>query len=129
MVRDLVGRLLANLSYGRLLGSVAAVFIWGLGVVAALNQMGIATAVTTPVLITVLATLGGVVVVGMGGGLIRPMQQRWETWIGRFENELPGRQAYERGREDVRRAGSVPTETAAAENRTQAEPGTARPVR
>jgi hypothetical protein len=113
VVRDLVSRLLANLSYGRLLGTVAAVFVWGLGIIAALNQMGIATSVTTPVLITVLATLGGVVVVGMGGGLIRPMQQRWESWIGRFESELPARQAYERGREDVRRAGTVPTEAGA----------------
>jgi hypothetical protein len=113
VVRDLVSRLLANLSYGRLMGTIAAVFIWGLGIIAALNQVGIATAVTTPVLITVLATLGGVVVVGMGGGLIRPMQQRWETWINRFENELPAGQAhgeaYQRGREDAMRA-SAPTE-------------------
>lgn len=113
VVRDLVSRLLANLSYGRLMGTIAAVFIWGLGIIAALNQVGIATSVTTPVLITVLATLGGVVVVGMGGGLIRPMQQRWETWINRFENELPAGQAhgeaYQRGREDAMRA-SAPTE-------------------
>lgn len=129
VVRDLVGRLLANLSYGRLLGTVAAVFIWGLGVIAALNQMGIATSVTTPVLITVLATLGGVVVVGMGGGLIRPMQQRWESWIGRVENEMPAGQAYERGREDVRRAGTGPTEAVSEEeSRTQAGPGTSGPT-
>ncbi|HEX3593235.1 MAG TPA: hypothetical protein VHV74_26730 [Pseudonocardiaceae bacterium] len=114
VVRDLVTRLLANVSYGRMLGTVAAVFIWGLGVIAALNQMGIATSVTTPVLITVLATLGGVVVVGMGGGLIRPMQQRWETWIGRVEDQLPAAnahgQAYQRGREDAMRSSATTTE-------------------
>jgi hypothetical protein len=113
VVRDLVSRVLANLSYGRTVGTIAAVFIWGLGIIAALNQIGVATAVTTPVLVTVLATLGGVVVVGMGGGLIRPMQQRWETWIGRMENQLPASaahgQAYQRGREDAMRAGA-PTE-------------------
>ena len=111
VVRDLVGRLLGGLSYGRMLGTVAAVFIWGLGIIAALNQIGIATAVTTPVLITVLATIGGIAVVGFGGGLIRPMQQRWETWIGRVEDQLPAvgaqNQAYQRGREDAMRSGTA----------------------
>jgi hypothetical protein len=111
-VKDLVGGALSGLSYGRMLGTVAAVFIWGLGIIAALNQMGIATTVTTPVLVTVLATIGGVVVVGMGGGLIMPMRQRWETWIGRMEAQLPEArahaEAYQRGQEDAGRAGAAP---------------------
>ncbi len=114
VVKDLVGGALGGLSYGRMLGTVASVFIWGLGIIAALNQMGIATAVTTPVLITVLATIGGVVVVGMGGGLIGPMRQRWETWIGRVEEQLPEAKAhtdaYQRGKEDATRSGAQPTE-------------------
>jgi len=89
MVKDLIGRTLRGLSYGPLLGTIASVFIWGFGIIAALNQIGIATAVTTPVLITVLATIGGIAVVGLGGGLIRPMQQRWESWIGRVEAQVP----------------------------------------
>jgi hypothetical protein len=113
-VKNLVGGALSGLSYGRMIGTIAAVFIWGLGIVAALNQMGIATTVTTPVLITVLATIGGVVVVGMGGGLIMPMRQRWETWIGRMEAQLPEArahaQAYQRGQEDAGRAGAHPME-------------------
>jgi hypothetical protein len=132
VVRDLVTRLLANVSYGRLLGTIAAVFIWGLGIIAALNQIGIATSVTMPVLITVLATIGGVVIVGMGGGLIRPMQQRWETWINRFENELPSGgggargEAYQRGREDAMRSGAA-TEELPAEQASSAASTTARP--
>ncbi|HEX3784951.1 MAG TPA: hypothetical protein VHX38_35265 [Pseudonocardiaceae bacterium] len=114
VVKDLVGGALGGLSYGRMLGTVAAVFIWGLGIIAALNQMGIATAVTTPVLITVLATIGGVVVVGMGGGLITPMRQRWETWIGHLETQLPEAkahaEAYQRGKEDAARSGAQPME-------------------
>jgi hypothetical protein len=43
--------------------------------------------VTTPVLITILATIGGVIVVGAGGGLIRPMQSRWEGWLNSAERE------------------------------------------
>lgn len=112
-VKDMVNGALGGLSYGGVLATVAAVFIWGLGIIAALNQMGIATTVTTPVLITVLATLGGVIVVGAGGGLIKPMQQRWDRWLGKAENEAPAlkghAEAYKRGREDATRA-EQPTE-------------------
>lgn len=86
-VKDVVSNALSSLSYGRLLANLAAVFIVGLGVIAALNQIGIATTVTTPVLITVLATIGGILVVGVGGGMIGPMQQRWERWLSKAENE------------------------------------------
>jgi hypothetical protein len=86
-VKNVIASMLSSLSYGRLLANLAAVFIVGLGVIAALNQIGIATTVTTPVLITVLATIGGILVVGVGGGLIRPMQQRWERWLSKAEDE------------------------------------------
>jgi hypothetical protein len=82
------------------------------------------------VLITVLATIGGVVIVGMGGGLIRPMQQRWETWINRFENELPSGgngargEAYQRGREDAMRSGTT-TEELPAEQASSTASSTA----
>ena len=46
-----------------------------------------ATTVTTPVLITVLATVGGILVIGVGGGLIAPMAKRWEGWLARAEQE------------------------------------------
>lgn len=92
-VRDLINNMLGALSYGRLLGTLAAVFIWALGGIAALNQIGIATSVTLPVLITALATLGGIAIVGVGGGLVRPMQQRWERWLNRAEDELPNAKA------------------------------------
>lgn len=86
-VRDLVSGALAGLSYGRLLANLASWFIIALGIIAALNQIGVATTVTTPVLITVLATVGGILVVGLGGGLVRPMQARWERWLERAESE------------------------------------------
>jgi hypothetical protein len=109
-VKDLVTGALGGLSYGRLLGTLASVFIWGLGIIAALNQIGVATSVTTPVLITVLATIGGIAIIGVGGGLVRPMQQRWEGWLNRAENEFPqakaAAEAYQRGQEDASRAGT-----------------------
>ncbi|AOS65221.1 mechanosensitive ion channel family protein [Actinoalloteichus hymeniacidonis] len=87
VVRDLIRSALAGRSYGHLLGTLAFAFLIGLGVIAALNQLGIAITVTLPVLITVLATIGGILVVGLGGGLIRPAQQRWSTWLEHFESE------------------------------------------
>jgi hypothetical protein len=45
--------------------------------------------VTLPVLITVLATVGGILVVGVGGGLIAPMRERWEQILRRAESEAP----------------------------------------
>ena len=114
-VRDIVGSALGGLSYGRLLATIAAVAILALGIIAALNQMGIATTVTTPVLIAVLATVGGVLVVGVGGGLIRPMQARWERWLDRAEEEtgrLADSGSYRAGREA---AMGRPAPTGAAE--------------
>ncbi|WUI09384.1 hypothetical protein OHQ87_10080 [Micromonospora sp. NBC_00421] len=104
-VKDIISSALGGLSYGRVLANIASVFILGLGVIAALNQIGVATAVTTPVLVAVLATVGGILVVGVGGGLIRPMQARWESWLTRAEQEsrtiATHARAYQAGRRDV----------------------------
>jgi Conserved TM helix len=111
-VRDLVGAALGGLSYGRLLANLSAIFIIALGVIAALNQVGIATTVTEPVLIAVLATVGAVIAIGMGGGMVRPMQQRWERWLTRAETETASARtgAYARGREDAERGMGTPSE-------------------
>src|SRR3982751_2219853 len=45
-VKALVSNALGGLSYGRLLANVASYFIIGLGIIAALNQIGVATTVT-----------------------------------------------------------------------------------
>jgi hypothetical protein len=102
VVKDLVSNTLGGLSYGNVLATIASVFIMFLGIVAALNQVGVATAVTTPVLITILATLGGVIVVGAGGGLIRPMQSRWENWLNTAERETENVKAHVRQSPGVR---------------------------
>ncbi|MEV0407999.1 hypothetical protein [Actinoallomurus sp. NPDC050550] len=120
-VRDLVGGALGGLSYGRLLANLSAIFIIALGVIAALNQMGIATTVTEPVLIAVLATIGAVIAIGVGGGLVRPMQQRWERWLTRAETETATARtgAYARGREDAERGVGTPSEASPGMTRTE----------
>ena len=88
-VKSLVENMLGGLSYGKTLANIASVFILFLGIVAALNQVGVATTVTTPVLIAILATVAGVIIVGVGGGLIKPMQHRWEGYLLKAEAEAP----------------------------------------
>jgi hypothetical protein len=107
-VKDLITASLGGLSYGKILANIASVFILGLGIIAALNQIGVATTVTTPILITVLAIIAGVLIVGVGGGAIKPMQARWETWLNAAEREatnLPGNTS---GYAVVAGSGSVP---------------------
>ena len=88
-VKTLIEGTLGGLSYGKTLAAIASIFILGLGVIAALEQVGVATAITTPILIAVLATVGGILVIGVGGGLIAPMQKRWEGYLTTAEAEAP----------------------------------------
>ncbi|MBO3750919.1 hypothetical protein J5X84_33005 [Streptosporangiaceae bacterium NEAU-GS5] len=112
-VQDIVSAMLGGLSYGRLLANIASWFIIALGIIAALNQIEVATTVTTPVLIAFLATVAGILVVGVGGGMVRPMQRRWEGWLGRAEAETTAIRSqaatYDRGRRDALAGAEAPT--------------------
>jgi hypothetical protein len=120
-VRDLITGALGGLPYGALLGRTASVLILGLGVIAALDQVGIATAVTRPVLIAVLATVAGVVIVGVGGGLVRPMQQRWEGWLARAGAESQVIRDHARSYVDARAAEAAAEAQAAEQARVAAQ--------
>ncbi|MGG5260317.1 mechanosensitive ion channel family protein [Phycicoccus avicenniae] len=101
-VKGLIQNTIGGLSYGKTLATIAGVFILGLGIIAALNQVGIATTVTTPVLIAVLATIAGILVVGVGGGLVKPMQSRWEDYLSKAEEEAPRMRAHAAGAPSVK---------------------------
>jgi hypothetical protein len=129
-VKDILSATLGALSYGNTLATIASVFILFLGVIAALNQVGVATTVTTPVLVAILAAVAGVIIVGVGGGLVRPMQQRWEGWLGRFEQEAPQlkqhmAQAPQRARE---RAEQYRSQAKSASSSTSASPTVVTPA-
>lgn len=114
-VKTLIQGTLGGLSYGRALANIASIFILFLGVIAALNQIGVATTVTTPVLIAILATVAGVIIVGAGGGLVKPMQQRWEGYLTKAEEEAP------KVKEHASNAPSVKQQAQQATSRAQAE--------
>ena len=121
-VKSVIQSTLGGLSYGRVLANIAFVFILGLGIIAALNQVGIATTVTTPVLIAVLATIAGILIVGVGGGLVRPMQSRWESYLTKAEAEVP------RIRQEAAGAPSVTEQVQAKKDELQSTPGTTQPI-
>jgi hypothetical protein len=125
VVRDLIVAAIGGLSYGPLLGTIASVVIIALGAIAALNQAGIAAGVTQPVLYTVLLTAGAVVAIGVGGGLIRPMQDRWERMLTAAERETSTQYAaYQQGRTDAMRGSPVQRRSAQP---TMAQPETPSP--
>lgn len=86
-VKELITGALGGLSYGRPIATGVQVGILVLGAFAALNQIGVASSVITPVLWAFLFAVTGVIVVGLGGGLIKPMQHRWERMLNRAETE------------------------------------------
>jgi hypothetical protein len=105
VVKDLVMGAIGGLSYGPFVANVASVIIIALGAIAALNQVGIAQAITTPILDTVLITCGAVIAIGVGGGLVKPMQSRWERMLSAAERETNTQlSAYQQGRSDAMRA-------------------------
>ncbi|MDQ8702936.1 hypothetical protein RCO28_10610 [Streptomyces sp. LHD-70] len=104
-VRSIVTSALSSASYGEMVGKIVWAAIVVIGVIAALGQAGIATAVTQPILIAGLAAVAGILIVGVGGGMIQPMRQRWERWLDSAERETsrvrPGVSDYQAGREDA----------------------------
>ncbi|MDX3581195.1 mechanosensitive ion channel family protein [Streptomyces europaeiscabiei] len=104
-VRGIVGGALASVSYGRTLATAVWACVVGLGVIAALGQAGIAQDITRPVLYAALGTGAGILVVGVGGGLIGPMRQRWERMLTTVERETVQAKesvaAYQASRESV----------------------------
>lgn len=99
VVKTAVGGALGGLSYGQAVANVAAGAILFLTGVAILTQLHIAGAVVYAVEIAVLATLAGILIVGVGGGLVQPMQERWERGLARLEDEAPrAREQFESNR-------------------------------
>lgn len=88
-VKSLIESTLGGLSYGRLLANAASALILAFGVIAALNQLHIATNVVNGVLYAALATISGILIIAVGGGGIAPMRSRWEAVLARYDQEKP----------------------------------------
>jgi hypothetical protein len=115
-VKSFISNALGGLSYGTVLANVASVLILLGFVKSALDQVGIATTVTGPLLYTILGTVAGVIIIGAGGGLIKPMQSRWETMLNTAETESATvkAQAQARNQGSTARTDVYPSEPAPA---------------
>lgn len=111
--RELITNTLGQLSYGRTVANVAAGFILFLGIIAALNTVGIGEAVTSALLYALMTAIVGILVVGVGGGLIKPMSQRWEGILDGLARESG------RIREEAARAPSLKEQAAAARDKVE----------
>lgn len=111
--KGLIQTSLGGLSYGRIVANAISALIIALGVIAALNQLQIATNVVNAVLYAFLAAIVGIVIVAVGGGGITPMRQRWESTLAKYDEEKP------RVAEQVRNAPSVKEQAQQARDRMQ----------
>ena len=114
-VRELINNSIGGLSYGKTLANIASIAILVLGTIAALNQIGVADSVTTPILYALLACIVGVVVVGVGGGLVRPMQSRWEGALDTVARESG------RMKDEAAKAPSIKDQARGAQAKVQQE--------
>ena len=85
----LIQTTLGELSYAKVLANIASGLILALGIVAALDQLHIATNVVNAVLYAALAAAVGVTVVAVGGGGIHAMSQRWDNVMTKYDQEKP----------------------------------------
>jgi hypothetical protein len=95
---------LGGLSYGRLLGNVAAGAILMVGVFMALSQLEIAPAIVNGLFYAILAVLAGSAIIAIGGGGIQPMRVRWEQALSTYDREKDNvrREVSSTGTEDIK---------------------------
>ncbi len=117
-VKSFIENALGGLSYGKVLANVASILILLGFVKSALDQVGIATSVTGPLLYTILGTVAGVIIIGAGGGLIKPMQGRWETMLNKAETESATVKAQAQSRPATTQTETYPTERVAGTSAT-----------
>jgi hypothetical protein len=102
-VTDLLANLLGAMQGGQLLARGAGIAILVFAVFAALDQLQIAPRIVTGLWYALLAAVVGSVIVAVGGGGIRTMQQYWERTASRAEARGP------QLREQVRSSASTST--------------------
>jgi hypothetical protein len=88
-VTDLLSNLLGAVQGGQLLARGAGIAILVFAAFAALDQLKIAPRIVTGLWYALLAAVVGSVIVAVGGGGIRTMQQYWERAAGRAERRGP----------------------------------------
>ncbi|CAN5507573.1 hypothetical protein BH10ACT1_BH10ACT1_11910 [soil metagenome] len=87
--KDMIQAALGGVEYGRTVANGVSIAILATVGFAALNQLQIATDIVNGLFYALLAIVVGSTVIAVGGGGIRPMQQRWENALQRYDVERP----------------------------------------
>jgi len=116
-VKALIENSLGGLSYGKVLANSASGLILAFGVIAALNQLHIATNVVNAILYAALTAAVGIAIVAVGGGGIKTMSTRWEAMAAKYDQEKPNIAA------QVRQAPSLKAQASQASQAAQSGGG------
>ncbi|MEJ7584443.1 MAG: hypothetical protein WKF43_10245 [Acidimicrobiales bacterium] len=87
--KELIEASLGNLDYATTIAFVASTAILVTAIFAALSQLQIAPDIINGLFYAVLAVVAGSLIIAIGGGGIRPMQQRWENVLAKYDEEKP----------------------------------------
>ena len=123
--KGLIQNSLGNLSYGKILANVVSGVILAVGVIAALNQLGIAENIVNGIFYSFLVAVVGIAIVAIGGGGIVPMKSRWEQVLATYDAEKPKIQQEIANAPSVKEQGrqaKTMAEDQAARNRAQQSP-------
>lgn len=85
--RELVVASLGGLSYGKMLGNLAAGAILFIGLFMVLDQLQIAEDIVQTLFTAILAVIAGSAIIAIGGGGIQPMRTRWENALNKYDQE------------------------------------------
>lgn len=85
--RELVVATLGGLSYGNMLGNLAAGAILFIGLFMALDQLEIAEDIVQTLFTAIIAVIAGSAIIAIGGGGIQPMRARWERALNTYDQE------------------------------------------
>jgi hypothetical protein len=85
----LINGAIGGLSYGKAVATASYVGILVLGAFMALTQLNIAMPIIVGLWYAVLALAVGVGIVAIGGGGIKPMEERWRRTLEKADRELP----------------------------------------
>ena len=89
IVRNILRSVLGGVSYGDTVATFVGAFIAVFGVLAALSQLNVAPAIVNAIAFAALFAVAGIAVVGIGGGLIQPMSERWAKALDKVEQDAP----------------------------------------